>query len=202
MAIQFACPGCSQPIEVDDEIAGKSAACPYCQRVVTVPGQTTYRPAELHGASPVEPDAPPPIAPPYSATGLHVGPPPDERIRLARRLGNYALVCAALVTACFAGLFVLSIKIMLESFEYDLAASQPSNADIMAALQDSPLAQYVEWSQCSAQVFALIGVVAGISSLSRSRRGNWRAWTALAICVATLSCFGLGMLGALFGARA
>ncbi|MCH8891630.1 MAG: zinc-binding dehydrogenase [Myxococcales bacterium] len=24
MAIQFSCPGCSQPIEVDDEIAGKS----------------------------------------------------------------------------------------------------------------------------------------------------------------------------------
>ena len=58
MAIQFACPGCSQPIEVDDEIAGKSAACPYCQHVVTVPDQTTYSPGELHAAGPVQHDAP------------------------------------------------------------------------------------------------------------------------------------------------
>ncbi|MCH7870524.1 MAG: hypothetical protein IID33_02375 [Planctomycetes bacterium] len=195
MAIQFACPGCSQPIEVDDEIAGKSAACPYCQRVVTVPGQTTYRPAELHGASPVEPDAPSPIAPPYSATGLHVGPPPDERIRLARRLGNSALVCAALVVVSVVTVTVLAMKIMLESF--DLTASQPSQSDVMAALQDSPFAVHMLVSECSSGIFALIGAVAGIASLNRSKRGNWRAWTALVICIGALSCFGLSRLGGL-----
>lgn len=198
MAIQFACPGCSQPIEVDDEIAGKSAACPYCQRVVTVPGQTTYRPAELHAAGLVEPDAPPPVAPPYSATGLHVGPPPDERIRLARRLGNSALVCAALVVISVATVTVLATKIMLESF--DLTASQPSQSDVMAALQDSPFAVHMLVSECSTGIFALIGTVAGIASLSRSKPGNWRAWTALVVCIGALSCFGLSRLGSLLTA--
>ena len=198
MAIQFACPGCSQPIEVDDQIAGKSAACPYCQQVVTVPNQTTYRPAELHAAGPVQQGAPPsaagppPVAPPYPTPGLHVGPPPDARIRLARRLGNSALVCAALVVVSDAGLFVLGMKIALDSF--DPTASQPSRSEIMAAFQASPFAVHMLVSQCSAGIFALIGIVVGIASLSRSKRGNWRAWSALAICIATLSCFGLGSL--------
>ena len=46
MAIQFLCPGCNQPIEVDDDQAAKRAACPYCRQVVTVPEQSTYRPEE------------------------------------------------------------------------------------------------------------------------------------------------------------
>lgn len=44
MAIQFICVGCSQPIEVDDEFAGRSAACPYCRHVVTVPSSSTFHP--------------------------------------------------------------------------------------------------------------------------------------------------------------
>ncbi len=41
MAIQFNCPGCRQPVEVDDEWAGEHVACPFCQRVVTAPTEST-----------------------------------------------------------------------------------------------------------------------------------------------------------------
>ncbi len=41
MAIQFNCPGCRQPVEVDDEWAGQHVACPFCQRVVTAPTEST-----------------------------------------------------------------------------------------------------------------------------------------------------------------
>jgi hypothetical protein len=36
MALNFNC-SCGEKIEVDDELAGKQARCPYCEAVVTVP---------------------------------------------------------------------------------------------------------------------------------------------------------------------
>lgn len=46
MAVQFSCPACRQPIEVDDDWAGQHVACPFCQRVVTAPTQSTLRSIE------------------------------------------------------------------------------------------------------------------------------------------------------------
>jgi len=44
MAIQFLCPSCAQPIEVDDEWADRAVACPYCRHTVTAPVASTYEP--------------------------------------------------------------------------------------------------------------------------------------------------------------
>ncbi len=41
MAIRFQCPACSEPIEVDDEWSRQVVRCPYCQRTVTAPGEST-----------------------------------------------------------------------------------------------------------------------------------------------------------------
>lgn len=41
MAIQFSCPSCSQPIEVDEGWAQKTVACPYCRGTVTAPAAST-----------------------------------------------------------------------------------------------------------------------------------------------------------------
>ncbi|TWT41218.1 hypothetical protein RAS1_39120 [Phycisphaerae bacterium RAS1] len=62
MAIQFTCVGCQQPIEVDDEHAGRAAACPYCRHVVTVPQASTLRRDEPVAARPL--GEPPPVAGP------------------------------------------------------------------------------------------------------------------------------------------
>ena len=41
MAIQFSCPSCRQPIEVDDDWANQEVSCPFCKKVVTAPEDTT-----------------------------------------------------------------------------------------------------------------------------------------------------------------
>lgn len=41
MAIRFQCPACSEPIEVDNEWGRKVVRCPYCQRTVTAPAEST-----------------------------------------------------------------------------------------------------------------------------------------------------------------
>lgn len=42
MSVQFLCPSCGHPIEVDDEWAGRSVGCPYCRNTVTAPTASTY----------------------------------------------------------------------------------------------------------------------------------------------------------------
>ena len=61
MAIQFQCPGCNQPIEVDDQWSSRPVACPYCRQTVTAPAASTLEDA-----------AAPPVASPLG------GPRPSE----------------------------------------------------------------------------------------------------------------------------
>lgn len=43
MPIQFQCPACRQPIEVDDVYAQKEVTCPYCLKMVTAPSFSTLQ---------------------------------------------------------------------------------------------------------------------------------------------------------------
>ena len=47
MAIQFMCPACSQPIEVDDQWSARPVACPYCRKTVTAPEVSTLDPPSI-----------------------------------------------------------------------------------------------------------------------------------------------------------
>jgi hypothetical protein len=74
MAIQFACPSCRQPIEIDDDHGGRQVSCPYCQNVVSAPTVSTLDPmAGPESAS--RPEARPLSPNPAGATG-RVGPYP------------------------------------------------------------------------------------------------------------------------------
>ncbi|MBI5865950.1 MAG: hypothetical protein HZB38_15885 [Planctomycetes bacterium] len=112
MAIQFRCAGCSQPIEVDDQYAGREAQCPYCRRVVTVPQQTTFDSSDTGLARPASGAAVPLITglPPLPEQGVPTTDaywqpappaPPNPRVGTARRIGNIALVCAVLSASLF-----------------------------------------------------------------------------------------------------
>lgn len=89
MAIQFRCAACQQPIEVDDQYANQSAECPYCRKVITVPGISTLAdqpPAAARPSAAMPPVAPPPpgalaphAPPPQSTEGSGASPPPWER---------------------------------------------------------------------------------------------------------------------------
>jgi hypothetical protein len=59
MPIQFQCPGCTEPIEVDAEWALKPVTCPYCRRTVTAPAESTLPdPTRMPVAQPLS--GPPP----------------------------------------------------------------------------------------------------------------------------------------------
>lgn len=59
MSIQFSCPSCNQPIEVDDQWAAQQVACPFCRNTVTTPRRSTYiAPVEVPQARTIEPAAP------------------------------------------------------------------------------------------------------------------------------------------------
>jgi len=54
MSIRFQCSACGQPIEIDEEWALKTVACPYCRRLITAPAESTLAPsADIPTASPV-----------------------------------------------------------------------------------------------------------------------------------------------------
>ncbi len=218
MAIQFHCPGCSQPIEVDDVYAGQTAACPYCHRVGTVPRESTldqtpptaarpavsdrgedaaveFEPVGSRGPTTIQPPPPP------SPAELHVGPALSYRDQAARRLGTYALICTGLAVLLFAAVFVYSVA----QFAGELMqnpASQPSPermAELEAKLSANPWAGA---ATMGAAFFALVGMVLGVTSLVQSRRRNWRAVVSVVICGLFVLCVCGGMAMAIMSGLA
>ncbi len=178
MAIQFQCPGCSQPIEVDAEHAGSVAACPYCQQVVNVPHESTYRPAEVPPARPAEfvPPGGPPGA--YGATlpppgGLHIGPVVDPRSRTARRVGIFALLAIAAALVLF-----MTVAIMVASAfgSRPDALTPDAQKEILQQMQEKPV-----WLVLIGALYVslLAGLVLAIISVAMCRRGNWPGIAAL-----------------------
>jgi endogenous inhibitor of DNA gyrase (YacG/DUF329 family) len=178
MAIQFQCPGCSQPIEVDAEHAGSVAACPYCQQVVNVPHESTYRPAEVPPARPAafSPGGNPPGvygAPLPPPGGLHVGPVVDPRSRTARRVGILALLAIAAALVLF-----MTVAIMAASAfgSRPDALTPEAQREILEQMQENPV-----WMVLIGALYVslLAGLVLAIISVAISRRGNWPGIAAL-----------------------
>lgn len=214
MAIQFRCPGCSQPIEVDDVHAGQAAACPYCQRVVNVPSESTLgreppgvargvegEETPEHGAAErphdvSAPDASP--APPLPG-GLHVGPAPGPRDQAARTFGNYALICTVIAVLLFAVVFVYSVAVIGQEMMKD-PASQPSPERIAEIQEDLLQSSWLQGTQLVIAVLALIGVILAAVSLKQSPRSNWRAIVSVVICGLFVLCVCSGVVLSMLGA--
>ncbi|MBU0639090.1 MAG: hypothetical protein KKB50_09520 [Planctomycetes bacterium] len=205
MPIQFPCPGCAQPIEVDDDIAGLNATCPYCRRVISVPTETTLGAEGIPVAHPVPP-APEPAEQPAASgyerppatslppgDGLHVGPAAMSRRQIAARTyGNYALVCTALVALLFGTMMIMLLSLMVTKLA-EGSTSQPT-PEQLARIQTELLADlsgnswYLAGSIGSA-FFAVVGLVAAIVSLKQSTQNNWRGIVALILCGLYALCF-------------
>ncbi|MFQ5805996.1 MAG: hypothetical protein ACE5I3_06055 [Phycisphaerae bacterium] len=212
MAIQFPCPGCSQPIEVDDVYAGQTAACPYCRRVVNVPAESILdesrpvvaRPAagaadDDSSAPSATPDGPHPavVPPPPPATGeLHVGPALSYRDQLARTYGNYALICTGIMIVLMVSTMVYSLLVLPGIFEQS-PASQPSVEQVTERIMlNHP---WLIAGPLGAMFFAVVGLALGITSVKQTARGNWRGIVSLVICALFVLCFcginGVQLLG-------
>lgn len=179
MSIQFQCPGCSQPIEVDRQYASQSAQCPYCSRVITVPSFSTLPPDEIPKArSPGEQPPEAPIAPGPSGDrgGLHVGPTQDPRLRAARRYGIASLVLG-IISVVFIGVcLTLAAPILEEMAERYDAGDPAAIEDLQQEMLDHPDAPYIVGTGCSGPALAVFGLILAIVSLRQGRRGNWPGW--------------------------
>jgi hypothetical protein len=199
MAIQFRCPGCAQPIEVDDVHAGQTATCPYCRRVVNVPAETvldeppvTARPAAEGGtgdavAASESADSHESGAMPVPPTpgGLHVGPTLTHRERLARTYGNWGLVCTGITLALMASSMIYSITVFSDMLTAD-TASQPSLEEMSEQVVKHP---WLVAGPLASMLFAVVGLALGITSVKQTTRGNWRGIVALVICGLFVLCF-------------
>lgn len=201
MAIQFNCPGCSQPIEVDDIHAGQAATCPYCHRAVGVPTESSLGEVPPVAARPTggADDATTPTAHPTPGE-LHVGPTMTYRDRAARTYGNYALICTGIAIALMVATTIYGVTLMRDKLN-DYVESQPSFEQISQelALQHPGLAV----GPLGAMFFAVVGLALGITSVKQTTRGNWRGIGAVVICGLFVLCFcGINIFGLLMGGLA
>jgi hypothetical protein len=91
MAIQFQCPSCGQPIEIDDEWAGQEVSCPFCRKVVTAPANSTWHATRIPQAAPLV--LPPP---PFGVPGDQLTP---TGVPLAARRTKSFAMWACLLSA-------------------------------------------------------------------------------------------------------
>lgn len=204
MPIQFRCPGCSQPIEVDDPFAGKSAQCPYCRRVITVPETTSLdaaapieaRPSDSAGSLPPLPQSggashgyynPTPDSynrPAYEPRVTRPAIPQDRgRAGAAHLTGTIALALTGLTIV----LFVACIAMMAPVFSHmaRLGTSQPiapTPQQYEQLFRDSGVNMNALALVSSGMQFCLIaGLILGVVSWWQQPRSNWRAWTSVGV---------------------
>lgn len=188
MAIQFRCTGCSQPIEVDDEHAGRAAACPYCQCVVTVPMASTLDPQTLVRARRLtdEQGAPP-----------SVNPARVLARQQAASYGNFALVCTIL-TLAMCGVFFMRFVTIAANSGILSPGVMPAEADQKRLMELAARDALVIGPAYGALFFALFGLGLGIASIRRSAQGNWRGVVSCVVCglYVLCQCGGVVMAGA------
>lgn len=199
MPIQYFCSGCGRPIEVDEEFAGRQAACPHCSHVSLVPMKSTYiaaaavqaRDASVPpiprtsggGAEPFEPRSYPfPQAAAPSETTL-------RRERSAKRLGNISLLAGMLAVFVF---FWFATRFMQLILAENLI---PPGATRLTPEQMQRVEQIVSQNpglmvgSFAVLGLAVVGVSLGIASLSMSLRGNWRGISGTIVSGVFLLCF-------------
>lgn len=185
MAIQFRCTSCGDPIEVDDEHAGQTAACPYCKHLVRVPAESTYTPDEAVPARPApapqpglgQPWQPPPIA----------GADPEilfRRRSTAIAFGNGALACTVLMIVLVGAYFARVVPLMMGAGLLT-PTSQPSPQQVISIVGSDPWAVALP---LGATFFGIAGLVLGIVSMVQRSGGNWRGITSIVICGLWVLC--------------
>jgi len=109
MAIQFFCPSCGQPIEIDDVWGGKLVSCPFCRNTVSAPTTST-----LESVTPVVTARP--TGTPVAATNPATEPasfsvplnPPAPHPRRHQDAGtNKPAIVGLIMSLCWIASFIL-----------------------------------------------------------------------------------------------
>ncbi len=194
MAIRFQCPGCSQPIEIDDEWALKAVACPYCRRTITAPPESTLpEPGRVPVAKAMggmAEEAEPAISDTQGEPGH-----PNGIAKIA-----FALSCATVVLFILAGVVLSPHRMELEELQKVMMKAsswmEASNKMLEACGGTVPtwlwLSMGLQFAAMGACLAALICGVIGV----RRPRNRGLAVTALAISggFVLVSCSGVQLL--------
>lgn len=197
MAIQFLCPACRQPIEVDDDAANQTVTCPYCQKVVTAPAQSDQgiRP-QPYDARPSDRPTPSPNS--FGSNAISPPPPVPGEPHVGNKLGYASLICMVVCLVSMATMLYIATSAIgdLKSI------SDPKEVQkrMMQALSERP-------ALATAYVAALVGVcgvpivgaVLAIISLAKRRTPRWPAIVALCLLGAYMIMVCLNLVGAMAG---
>jgi len=193
MAIQFHCAGCGQPIEVDDEYAGRVAVCPHCRQVTSVPSASTFTPGG--GASPREPEMGAPVGGGTDGGGVPRVPPTPSPVdvspapRRGQGLAHYAFICTAITGLLFLVVVVASMKLALQHGSLATRPSGPDLEQLMKELQSSSISPWLSAAGCGMLFFAVCGLALAIAALVRRSGLGTGTIVGLAFCL--LFCGGV-----------
>ncbi|MHC4697036.1 MAG: hypothetical protein ACYTFA_09855 [Planctomycetota bacterium] len=170
MAIRFQCASCCQPIEVDDEWASKTVACPYCRQTVTAPAESTLGDvAQMPTASPLD------TGPADAVAGPRPPYPLASRDVSGNRIAVVALVLACGTVALLATGSVLFAPHSAEVIELNEALSQARDPGEMAEV----------WSDFLKETGGIPGWMVG-GVLCVASAGT--AWLASIVCAVIGMC--------------
>ncbi len=161
MAIQFTCPSCGRPIEVDDELANQLVTCPFCRKSASAPTASN-----LTGTSEAT------IAPPGQMAG-----PSAPSSPLTNKFSWIALGCVGVTAICWIVLLMMAASIVSEMGNID--DPQEMNRRMLEEAQDRP----------GLQGLSIIGTCAGpimslafaIIALVKRTPPRWPAVVALCV---------------------
>jgi hypothetical protein len=203
MAIQFTCSSCAQLIEVDDEMAGRWAVCPYCQSTVQAPDKTA---PETEPTASAQPGAAP--EPAVGAPGPQPMTPPQAEAALLRYIsrirpsgnawGNWGLAISLLSWG--------AILVMLGWLFVEVAGSplieetaEPTAGEvqqvILEIMKDPDRGRVPALFGLAAVFFALVGAVLSVIGLTRPNKRKGTAIAGLVIGGVLLACQCVGTFG-------
>lgn len=142
MAIRFQCGSCDQPIEVDDQWASKTVACPYCRNTITAPAASTLTDlSDIPVASPLE------VEPQDMAPTDDAPPPGPFRSGHPNRIALVALGLAGVLMAfmVFASALVSSHRLEIESLRDRVEELQKNGVAPWAAAQRASSELYEDY---------------------------------------------------------
>lgn len=173
MAIQFTCPSCDRPIEVDDELANQMITCPFCRNAASAPSAST-----LTGPS-ATPQS-------LSDTTLESSTP---SIPLTNKYAWASLACVVFTVVPIFAVMSIAVPVGLEMGPNPDQKEYQRRLDMK--MQEHPLVFAL--SKVSACAALLAGLGFGIVALIKQTPPRWPAVVALcligalviALCIST-----------------
>ena len=194
MAIRFQCPACFQPIEVDDDLASRVVACPYCRKTISAPAASTLaEAAQVPTAAPLGAGR---------AAGPHYHPGAEPR-------GNPLAVVAFILAMATLTTFILFTVILVNHrIEFEELIKEIQEAGGGSAGQFQAMGKYMQarggaiptWFLAMGLLFMAslgtcgAGLICGLLALRRPQ-GRGLATAAITICAiyVVLNCAGMIM---------